>query len=448
MTQHAEPTPSQSPAEPRITLRTPADLAEALPYLLGFHPDDSVVMVALHGVRGRFGERLRVGIPTETDEWADVAAQLADCLVNGVGQAARPEGIVVFLCQDPRATESPAQAMERLRPLAQMLRTACGTLDVPVLEALCVSAGRWWSYCCPGVDCCPPEGVALARDATSVMAAAAAYAGLRAPGSLREMQARYAPLSGPWAQPQERALDEACAELVPRLLRAGDCEAVCEETLALAGAALERFRAMPPIPEGPQGDARDDTLLSEVEAAAIILGLQDRATRDRAAEWMEEPEAIPVLRLWRALARRCVGAYVDHAAAPLTLAGWVCWATGDEPAARIAFGRALDVDPDYTFAKLLNQACNQGIDPEPLRRSLRAEQRRHRERADRRGAGTAPRGRRVDGRPTERAGAGRRSSHRAGRSPVVGEAGTSRPPGTACPDGAAPDAAQEDSAQG
>ncbi len=38
----------------------------------------------------------------------------------------------------------------------------------------------------------------------------------------------------------------------------------------------------------------------------MILGLQDRVTRDRAAEWMEGPEAEPALRLWRALARRCV----------------------------------------------------------------------------------------------------------------------------------------------
>ena len=41
----------------QITLRGPAELADALPYLMGFHPNDSVVMVALHGGRGRFGGR-------------------------------------------------------------------------------------------------------------------------------------------------------------------------------------------------------------------------------------------------------------------------------------------------------------------------------------------------------------------------------------------------------
>ncbi|CAM5720628.1 hypothetical protein SFUMM280S_03839 [Streptomyces fumanus] len=34
--------------EHRITLRTPAELADALPYLLGYRPEDSIVLVALH----------------------------------------------------------------------------------------------------------------------------------------------------------------------------------------------------------------------------------------------------------------------------------------------------------------------------------------------------------------------------------------------------------------
>ncbi|MFE0964684.1 DUF4192 domain-containing protein [Streptomyces fungicidicus] len=114
-------------------------------------------------------------------------------------------------------------------------------------------------------------------------------------------------------------------------------------------------------------------LLGYDEAATLILGLQDRTTRDRAAEWMEDEQAGPALRLWRSLARRCVGAYAEHAAAPLTLAGWVAWSTGDELEAREALAMALGADPDYLFARLLHQACNEGLDPESIRRCLRAE---------------------------------------------------------------------------
>lgn len=386
-----------SPGGPQVTLRGPADLAEALPYLLGFHPDDSVVMIGLHGARGRFGARLRVGIPSHSDDWPETAAQLGDCVVNGAGPQRRPDGVALFLCQDPREGETPTQAMERLRPLAQYLRESCGALDVPVIEALCLTAGRWWSYTCPTTTCCPPEGTPLTREGTSVMAAAAAYAGVQVRGSLREMEARLLPLAMPRAESQQRALDDACAEYLPRMLGEGDCETVREETLALSGAALERFRAAPPAVDGPAGDAHDDALLGDDEAAAIILGLQDRETRDMAAEWMEVGEATSALRLWRALARRCVGVYADHAAAPLTLAGWVSWSSGDEASARVAFSRALNADPDYTFAKLLHQACNHGLDPEPLRHCLRQERGRRLARAGRvrrpASAGTGPKGR-------------------------------------------------------
>ncbi len=99
--------PTRPSAGDQITLRGPAELADALPYLMGFHPTDSVVMVALHGRRGRFGGRLRLGIPSSPKEWPFVSDQLADCLVTGSERrGARPEGIVVFLCQDPAEGES------------------------------------------------------------------------------------------------------------------------------------------------------------------------------------------------------------------------------------------------------------------------------------------------------------------------------------------------------
>ncbi|MFF2524958.1 DUF4192 domain-containing protein [Streptomyces liangshanensis] len=376
MNKHHEPTGSAD--EQQITLRSPAELADALPYLLGFHPTDSVVMVALHGGRGRFGGRLRLGIPRSPGEWPPVAEQLAECLVEGSERrGTRPDGIVVFLCQDPAEGESGRRVMERLRPFAQRLRTACGALDVPVYEALCISDGRYWSYCCPDVRCCPPEGTGLALPGTSVMAAAAAYAGIRVRGSLREMEARLEPRPAPAAEGQARALDDAGAALVPRILGAGSRERVGAETLRLARVLMRRLGDAPrgDVLDSGAGetDAADDGLIGDDEAAAVILGLQDRVTRDRAAEWMEGAEAEPALRLWRALARRCAGPYAEHGAAPLSLAGWVAWSLGDEPAARVALGLALRLDPRYVFARLLHQACNQGMDPEELRRCLRRE---------------------------------------------------------------------------
>ncbi|MFD9354547.1 DUF4192 domain-containing protein [Streptomyces sp. NPDC060031] len=388
--------PSGSPDDPRITLRSPAELADALPYMLGFHPTDSLVMVAVHGEGGRFGGRLRVGIPTDTAEWEDIARQAAECLVRGSERRGdKPDGIVVYLCQDPCGEESGQRVMTRLRPLAQRIRLACGALDVPVLEALCLSGGRYWSYCCPDERCCPAEGNALAAPGTSVMAAAATFAGLQVRGSLRQIEGRLTPMPGRAAAEMERALDRAAAALVPKILDGATREEVGAETVTLARALMQRMTLAPPVEGGPGADDWDDALLGHDEAASLILGLQDREIRDIAAEWMEDEEAAPALRLWRALARRCVGAYGEHAAAPLTLAGWVLWSTGDEPTARIALSLALRADSEYRFAQLLHHACNEGIDPEGLRHCLREERRRREPRRKRPTAGTRPPGRRV-----------------------------------------------------
>ncbi|MGJ5952096.1 DUF4192 domain-containing protein [Streptomyces neyagawaensis] len=364
--------------EQQVTLRTPAELADALPYLLGYRPEDSIVLVALHDgeAKGRFGGRARLGIPAHTDDWPSVAQQLAHGLVTGSERrGAKPESMVAFLCQDPAGGESARDVMERLRPLAQLLRRACGALDVPVVEALCISDGRFWSYCCPGNGCCSPDGEAMGLPGTSVLAAAATYAGLQVRGTLRELRARLMPWETAAALQQEAALDAAQAALVPRILEAESRADVAEETLAVVRRAMERLAAVPTVSGTLDADLRDDELIGHDDAATMILGLQDRATRDRAAEWMEGDEASPALRLWRALARRCVGPYGEHAAAPLTLAGWVAWSTGDELEAREALAMALAADRDYLFARLLHQACNEGLDPESIRRCLRAERR-------------------------------------------------------------------------
>lgn len=363
-------------ADHQVTLRTPAELADALPYLLGYRPEDSIVLVALtdENGRGRFGGRARLGIPATPDDWASAARQLVHGLVTGgERRGARPQQMVAYLCQEPRAGATGRQVMERLRPLAHKVRLECGALDVPVVEALCISDGRFWSYCCDNEVCCPADGTPMGLPGTSVIAAAATYAGIQVRGTLRELRARLLPRDDGLALEQEIALDTAGLTLVSRMVDDHSRKEVAEETLDLAERVMRRFAAAPPTAGPVTADLRDDALLAPDEAAALIHGLQDRATRDRAAEWMEGDESGPALRLWRALARRCAGPYGEHAAAPLTLAGWVAWSTGDELEAREALAMALGADPEYLFARLLHQACDQGLDPEAVRRCLRAE---------------------------------------------------------------------------
>lgn len=371
MSDHTHLTPPDSD-EPRITVRSHAELADALPYLLGFQPDENLVLVAVHGSRGRFGGRVRVGIPADPADWPAVAEAVTDALVTGSARrVGAPDGIVAFLCREPGPGESGTMVMEALRPLAQHVRLASGARDVPVMEAVCVSGHRCWSYCCPDPVCCPPEGTPLTPPGTSAVAAAAAYAGVAVRGTLRSMERRLLPPDDGGDPVWTSALDAACARLLPRLLDDEEGQAVAEETLTTAADLINRLHRLPGLRDPKEADARDDRAIGADEAAAVILGIQDRETRDQAAEWMEGPLAPPALRLWRTLARRCTGAYDEYAAGPLALAGWVAWSTGDHTEARAALALALRADPDYTFALLLHHACNEGLAAESIRRVLR-----------------------------------------------------------------------------
>ncbi|MFG1808355.1 DUF4192 domain-containing protein [Streptomyces sp. NPDC049040] len=375
---------SSAPAgEMKVVLHGPDELADALPFLLGYHPDDSIVLLALHGEHGRLGGRLRLRLPEEPQdptEWPDLARQLADCLVTGsMRRGGRPTSIVVFLCRDPRVGERSSEVMERLRPLAQQLRIACGEMDVPVIEALCLSGGRWWSYCRPGSGGAGPEdpddGVPVAEPGGSELAAAAAFHGIRMPLSLSDLESRLRPAE-PRDPAHETALDLACARLVPRMLDRSAGASVTQRTVELARGSLEVFASVPLINDPVRSDRRDDELLDHGQAAEMILGLQDHGARDQVVEWADPVRADAAIRLWRALARRCAGVYAEHAAALLALTGWVAWCSGDEAEARVALCAALDLEPHCTFARLLQHAVRQGLDPEAVRRSLRSTRRR------------------------------------------------------------------------
>ncbi|MEV3871718.1 DUF4192 domain-containing protein [Streptomyces sp. NPDC049906] len=359
-----------------IKLRSAAELADALPYILGFRPEDIVVLLALHRQQGhsRFGGRVRVGIPSHPADWQAAADELARSLVIGSRlRGCRADAVIAFVCREPARDGAGRQVVEELRPLAGALRRACGTLGVPVVEALCLSGGSFWSFCCPDDRCCPPEGLPMGLPGSSVLAAAAAYAGIRVRGTLKDLRTRFAPWQGGAARAQEAALDLARAALMPPGDDRTGRPEVSEATLARARGAVSRFCAAPVAPDPAAADRADDALLGHEEAAALLIGLQDRSTRDRAAEWMEGPEALGALRLWRTLARRCVGPYAHHAAAPLALAGWVAWSTGDDLEAREALAMSLAADPDYLFARLLHKACNDGLSPETVRECIRRE---------------------------------------------------------------------------
>ncbi len=180
---------------PRLSVRSPADLIAAVPYLLGFHPTDSIVVVALSGKRIVFAAR--GDLPGDADPYepgqhiaAVTARQGADsATVVGYGPATRVTPAVAALAE----------------------------AGLAVLDALRVTDGRWWSYLCTEPECCPPEGTRYDPQSSAVPAAAV-FAGQVALPDRAALAAQVAPVGG---EAMRVAVDQAEQRLTDLLATAG-----------------------------------------------------------------------------------------------------------------------------------------------------------------------------------------------------------------------------------
>ncbi|MFC5665607.1 DUF4192 family protein [Kitasatospora misakiensis] len=376
----------EGPGGRPITMRGPADMAEALPYLLGFFPDDSIVAVGLQPPDLHQGGVIRLDIPESAEEWPAAAEETAALLVRlSERQERRPVQVLLYLCQDPAAEalgrEPGPPVAEGLRPLAERLRKAFESRGVRVKESLCVSAGRWWSFLCTREGCCDPAGHPINRvPGPGPVAVAATVAGLAPRGSRKEILAGLAPVGPPGAESARAALARAAAAPGTGPDPGRRLSLDRGESTRLLDAAVAEFMA-------------GATSLDDDRAARLLLALQDRVLRDRAAEYARPDELAPTRRLWTFLATRCVAPYESCAAPPLTLLAWVAWVAGDTATARVVLGHTLRRNPSYLLAQLLYESMNGGFAPETLLASVEAERssRTERERAEAEGTaeGTA-----------------------------------------------------------
>jgi hypothetical protein len=321
-----------------LTLRSPADVLAAVPYLLGFHPTNSVVLLAQRGKRVIF--QARTDAP-EPDEIASLARYLA-----AIAARQSPTAVIII-------GYGPAGP---IAAALDALRIAVEALGLPVLESLRVHEGRYWSLTCSEPRCCPFEGVPFDPAATPV-AAAATFEGMVALPDRDAFAEAIAPQPGPGIEPELAAARERLAQLPSRGSR--------QRRTAARAAVREAF-------ERYAGSGR----LDDDEVAWLVVLLADVRARDDAWRRMladqprDEHES-----LWRDVTRRVPAAYVP---APATLLALTAWRAGKGALASVAAERALAADPRYTLAQLVLQALSAAIPPsamEPLPRARPARRR-------------------------------------------------------------------------
>ncbi|TDC80249.1 DUF4192 domain-containing protein [Actinomadura sp. 7K507] len=303
-----------------LVIRSAQDAIAAVPYLLGFHPSRSLVVIGFEG-RAHGTCAIRLDLPA-----AGAAGRVA-ALLAGNGFA---RSLVLGYGPLGEVAES-----------AAAMRAALESADVPAAESIRVADGRWWSLTCDG-DCCPADGTPYDISATA-LAAQATYAGHVALADRSELVRSVQPLTGP----VRAAMREATGRAERRPVRPPG------EDLAFVLALLTRT------------NPADD------EIALLGVLLTDLRIRDEA--WIRIDEEAPAadIAFWRDVLRRVEERY---APAPASLLAFAAYSAGDGGLANVALERALDADPAYSMAILLREVINAGIPPSKVRLHMTPDQ--------------------------------------------------------------------------
>ncbi|WP_306211091.1 DUF4192 domain-containing protein [Actinoplanes sp. RD1] len=290
-----------------MAVRSRAEVLGLVPYLLGYHPKESVVAIFLDAVQDvACVSRLDLTAPAAVavHEWSRVSAQ-------------QPAGAVLLIGYGPRDAG------------AQVTVVADGlAAHAPVVEVLLVTEGRFFCLRCP---CGDASGVVFDPAATAV-AARATLAGRVALGSRDQLIALTA------ADPLEQIRLSA----------------------VLAQPSAGADEPGPVLAYGLEV-AADGQRLPDEQAAQLLRLLRHRTVRDLA--WEATGDLMWQRDLWLDLTRR---APAGHIAAPASLAAWCAWQRGEHTLASAAVDRALADDPGYLIAQLLDHALRHGLRPQQL----------------------------------------------------------------------------------
>ncbi|MER8002070.1 DUF4192 domain-containing protein [Streptomyces sp. NPDC095613] len=354
------------PNEANIKIENAGGLVELLPFVLGYFPEDAMVIHSTTSPNFLAGPTATLPMPEDPADWQEVAEIFSCHFFNMANERARePESVVIYLCRDPRSGQTAEETAETLRPLAKWLADSCVNHGVRVLTTVGVIAGRWWSYACATPGCC--EGAPLpAVDARDSVTAELIRQGYSPGPHAREITAGFEPIGPDTAPGLSLAFDAAIATLSEQWRTdVGQMEAL-EETSRIIDAAMR--------------DLRNGVTELQVDVVArLVLGLQDAYARDRAIEYSEDDDLPLARHLWSYLLRRCVPPHAEASVPLLTLLAWVSWRQNDKVTARLALQRALTINSDYELADLLHEAINNGESPQGLlliAREARAERMR------------------------------------------------------------------------
>ena len=315
------------------TLTSPHDLLAAVPFLIGYHPKNSIVLIAI--TEGSLGMAMRIDYPEEVD--LDQIDTLANHLLQQKAEAAL---VVAYVPDTIFETEY----------LLHPIREAIAMRQIDLRECLVVRGDRWKSSICADEGCCPPEGNPLPALIDSRIAAEQVALGRPLPfESMDSLRNSLATVENAEITEQIQNINEIDYEggQVLELQREG--------ALALNEFADEFERV---------GIVKSSALIT-----LVLVRLKDLQVRDYALGITTGENISTVWSMWRWLLTIAPQGYVAPVA---TIFAAICYEEGDGLLAQKALDRAFEDDTKYPLAKLLRRCFSAGWPPQTFV-SMRAE---------------------------------------------------------------------------
>lgn len=303
------------------------DLINSLPTLFGFRMSESLVAVATHGSRRKFGFRLRMDIPAP-EHVADVAALVVSHLRH---QGA--EGVIVI-------------ALTRDQDLAlDLLDAVHAEIDEdPALELIVrarADGERYWTDSLGS----SPEGTAYETSDHHISIVQAVAAGQQILPDRETLVERFAAVAGERRRWLQHATATILDEIVPVVARTAPAD-LAATGMAVVQPILDRALASRQV--------------SDADLIRVAAWMSSLSVRDEVWARIDHENADEMLEV---LTLVCGSVVPPFEPAVLSLAGFAAWLTGDGAQALIAIERALRVDPDYSMAQIVLQILEQGLSP-------------------------------------------------------------------------------------
>ncbi|WP_156688962.1 DUF4192 domain-containing protein [Mycobacterium sp. Marseille-P9652] len=319
---------------PDFHLNRPAALIAALPAVLGFVPENSLVLVSVGD--GELGAVMRADL---SDDLLDQIPHLAD-----VAAVAEPEAAIAVIV-DEEGAHCPG-CNDDHRKLCDALSEALSRHDIQLWAVHVVDrvalGGRW--HC---VDKCGSCGT-VDDPFASPLAAAAVLEGRRLYPRRADLQAVIAVEDPSRTTDLGREVERQAARR--RTAHRADPSRCARRDVDHAMAAAARVAS---------GESLSDTELAEVGCALSDVEVRDTLYALAVGETAGEAES-----LWALLARTLPPPWRVEA---LVLLAFSAYVRGDGPLAEVSLEAALRCEPDHRMAGMLDTALQSGIRPERIR---------------------------------------------------------------------------------